>query len=93
MSEKACQCPEGPKVTQAIPIGYKGDVICGKCEGNANWPRPEKNYEGKDPVEGFLFDIKKNSSGLTFETAVLTMLLRIERVLLQRGGGNGNIHR
>jgi hypothetical protein len=93
MSEKSCNCAEGPKITQAIPSGFTGKVRCERCEGFAQYPRSEKKYEGKDPVEGYLFDIKRNFSEMTFETAVVTMLLRIERALLQRGGGNGNVHR
>jgi hypothetical protein len=93
MPEKICTCAEGPKITQAIPSGFTGKVLCEQCDGYAQYPRSEKRYEGKDPVEGYLFDVKKNFNGITFEAAVLTMLLRIERALLQKGGNNGNVHR
>ena len=85
MSDKICQCAEGPKLTQAIPSGFSGFVTCAKCEGRAQYPRPEKKYAGSHPVEEYLFGVQKNTTGLTFETAVLTMLLRIEKALQNRG--------
>lgn len=93
MKEKFCLCAEGPEITQAMPAGFAGRVVCKRCGGLSQFPRSEKRYDGKDPVEGYLSEIKKNFDGMTFETAILTMLLRIERALLQRGGVNGNVHR
>jgi len=87
MSEKICNCAEGPRITQSIPAGFKGSLICGKCGGKSEFPRPEKRYQGNDAVEGYLFEVKKNTNGLTFETAVLETLLRIEKALKQRGNG------
>jgi hypothetical protein len=85
-NQKPCQCPNGPELRQSIPQGFRGQVTCAKCCGIAILPRPEKKYEGKDAVEGYLFDISKNTSGLTFEAAILTMLLRIEKAILGEKG-------
>jgi hypothetical protein len=64
-----------------------GLLTCAKCGGIATLPRPEKQYEGKDPVEKLLFDISKNVQGLTLETAVLTMMIRIEKALTDKMSG------
>jgi len=85
MNQKSCQCQNGPELKQSIPQGFRGQVTCAKCEGTATLPRPEKQYEGKDPVEKLLFDISKNVQGLTLETAILTMLIRIEKALGEKG--------
>jgi hypothetical protein len=80
MNNKICNCSE-PVITQAIPSGYKGQVVCARCGGVFDYPRKQVEYKGEDQVAKYLFDISKNSNGLTFETAVLKMLLRIEEAI------------
>ena len=84
MNEKSCLCEGGPKLVTSIPAGYKGKVTCANCGGVVQWPRPEKKYEGNDEVERYVFELRKNQAGMTFEIAVLTMLRRIEKAC-QRG--------
>jgi hypothetical protein len=81
-NEKPCLCKEGPKIVQSIPEGFKGNVICARCNGIATFQRSREEYKGNDPVEEYLFDAKKNSRCLNYETAMLTMQLRIEKALL-----------
>lgn len=80
MNNKKCTCID-PKIVQSIPSGYRGIVTCAKCGGEFEYPRKEAKYQGNDPVEKYLFEISKNSSELTFETAVLKMLLRLEKAI------------
>lgn len=83
MSEslKPCTC-KVPDIKQGLPVGFKGKVVCLNCKGVLDFPRPETKYEGNDEIEGFLFDLNKNSSGMTFEKAMLKMLLRIEKSII-----------
>jgi hypothetical protein len=82
MSQKFCQCIKGPEISQQrIPQGFVGRIICGRCHGIADLPRSTEKYKGTDPVEEYLFEVGKNTIGLTFETAILTILLRIEKAL------------
>jgi hypothetical protein len=78
---KFCQCIKGPEIQQELPPGFIGKVICSRCHGVADVPRSKDKYKGTDPIEEYLFEVSKNTVGLTFETAILTLLLRIEKAL------------
>lgn len=80
MKQKSCTCVK-PKLTQELPLGFKGKVVCAECKGMAEYPLKEAKYTGNDPVEGYLFSLGQHSSNMTFEKAVLVMLLRIEKSL------------
>lgn len=79
--EKSCICPDGPMITQGILDGYRGNIICAKCKGLSEYPRKTSEYEGKDEIEKYLFELDANSKSMSFEKAVLKMLLRIESVI------------
>jgi hypothetical protein len=78
--QKSCGCST-PTTAQAVLLGYVGKLTCSKCGGIFNWPLPEKKYEGSDSVEELLFNMSRDKNSLTMETAILTMLIRIERLL------------
>jgi hypothetical protein len=79
--QKKCVCAK-PEINQVLPDGFSGVIKCAACSGLVKWPQSVKKYEGKDPVEGLLFEMEKRHSCLTVETAVITMLLRIERAIV-----------
>jgi hypothetical protein len=78
---KDCTCSSGPALRQVIPAGCVGKVTCAECHGLAVWPREEKVYKGNDPIEEYLFNMEKNSTDFTPETAIIRMLLRIEKAI------------
>lgn len=78
--DKNCTC-ETPVVNQAIPDGFKGKIKCAGCGGIATYPLPVEKYKGKDPIEEHLFNLKSRKIPIDNETALLTLLLRIEKKL------------
>jgi len=82
MSEsKICTC-EKPIVNQFIPEGFSGKINCAGCGGVATYPLPVEQYKGNDPIEKHLFDLKTRGVPMSSDTALLTILLRIEKNLI-----------
>ena len=77
-----CRCSK-PEITQDIPTGFKGKIQCKRCKGLFDFPLQERKYQGNDPVEAFLYYSQKNDVINDPLTAVVTMLLRIEKKLCE----------
>ena len=82
METKQCVCAKPNLGGQAPPHSkWQGKMKCLNCDGLVTFPKPESVYKGNDPVEGYLFDLNANSPSMTFEKALLTMMLRVESKL------------
>lgn len=79
--QKICQCGI-PSLRQAVPEGFKGMVRCSRCEGLFEYPIKKIEYHGTDPIEAHLCTLSEATANMTNEQAVIIMLLRIERQLI-----------
>ena len=84
MSEKRCKCkdPVHPNNLPQSIYEYHGMAKCGKCEGKIVYPIGREEYEGKDPVARYMFYAKRDSREYDFEMVQITMLQRVEKLLL-----------
>ena len=80
MSDKrACTC-EKVKLIQELPEGFSGIVTCAQCKDIAEIS-PKKSAPKESTPETLLADMRARS-GMSYEAAVLTMLLRIEAAMI-----------
>ena len=82
--QKRCKC-KVPGHPQNIPGGdihkWHGMGRCSKCEGVIRYPIPRDEYQGDDPVQGWLFTAKRDNTEYDFETVVAELLVRMDQKL------------
>jgi hypothetical protein len=78
--KKICKCAN-PKIVTQPPLGFSGTMRCPDCGGLFDYPRKAAKYQGTDEIAAYLFDLDANSKAMSFEKAVIKMLLRIESAL------------